>query len=345
MPERIPELCASLKRSFDALARAIATPMRTNSYRGGRQSAPDSSRASALVAKVACGLSASEMVSEYERMIESGTLMLRRPPSENTITGWMNDERLTPVLNEFLRITSTVFREREIGAMVDSSKVSQLMTAHYKEVEYNNHDKRPGADWMKCHALVGVETLVVMAVEFSGSRGVGTHDINFLKPLVETGLETFPLKFLLGDKAYLSAEILAWLEARGMRAVIPIKKGWFAAGKATKNEALMHLVKWFNANENRDFHEIYRLRPKVECLFSLLKRMAGNYCWSRGRKREVDNADTPCTAWMNEMLCKFIYLNLSATVDLEEATGVKIDYLVPSRRFLPPDEPLIKRAA
>lgn len=44
------------------------------------------------------------------------------------------------------RFTSLPFREREIGATVDCSKVSQLMTAHAKEVEYNNHDKRPGAD-------------------------------------------------------------------------------------------------------------------------------------------------------------------------------------------------------
>ncbi len=73
------------------------------------------------------------------------------------------------------------------------------MTAHQKEVEYGNHDKRPHADWMKCHALVGVETMVVMAVKFSGTLEKGTHDLNFLKPLIEDAIQTFPLEYLLAD--------------------------------------------------------------------------------------------------------------------------------------------------
>lgn len=50
-------------------------------------------------------------------------------------------------------------------------------------------------------------------------------------------------------------------------------------------------------------------------------------------------------AWINEFLCKFIYVNFRMTVNLEEETGVRIDYLIPSRRFPPPDEPLLKSAA
>ena len=100
-------------------------------------------------------------------------------------------------------------------------------------------------------------------------------------------------------------------------------------------------------NNNRDFHEVYRCRPKVETLFSLLKRLARGYCWSRGRKRKP-NAEQPCTAWINETLCKLIYLNLRTTVTGEEETGVQIDYCVPFRRFPSPSEPLLparKKAA
>lgn len=160
------------------------------------------------------------------------------------------------------------------------------MTAHQKAVEYDFHDKRPDADWMKCHALVGVETQVIMAVEFSGVYGSGTHDLNFLEPLVETAITTFPLEYLLGDKAYLAERIPKWLAERGIRAVIPIKKGWFRDQDRVYNEPLAALVEWFDRNENRDFHEVYRLRSKIECLFSVLKRVADGYCWSRGRKRQ-----------------------------------------------------------
>jgi hypothetical protein len=104
----------------------------------------------------------------------------------------------------------------------------------------------------------------------------------------------------------------------------------------------MQLIEWYDRNNNRDFQQVYRCRSKIEALFSLLKRLARGYCWSRGRPRAIANADEPCTAWMNETLCKFIYLNLRTTVTMEEETGVKIDYRVPSRRFPPPDKPLLE---
>lgn len=73
--------------------------------------------------------------------------------------------------------------------------------------------------------------------------------------------------------------------------------------------------------------------------------MADGYCWSRGRPRQDGNQGEPCPAWVNELLCKFTYLNLRTTVTLEHETGVVIDYLVPSRRFPAPDEPLLKKSA
>ena len=45
---------------------------------------------------------------------------------------------------------------------------------------------------------------------------------------------------------------------------------------------------------------------------------------------------------MNELICKFIYVNLRFTVELKEETGVTIDYVAQSRHFPAPDEPLLK---
>jgi hypothetical protein len=84
---------------------------------------------------------------------------------------------------------------------------------------------------MKVHTLAGVETLVVMAARFSGSRGTGTHDINFVIPLVEEALQTFRLEFLLGDKPYLSENVLGWLWQRSIKAVIPVKMRWIRTRK------------------------------------------------------------------------------------------------------------------
>ena len=54
--------------------------------------------------------------------------------------------------------------------------------------------------------------------------------------------------------------------------------------------------------------------------------------------------DGPCTAWQNEALCKFIFMNLRTTNTLQEETGVEIDYLLPGRCFPEPIEPLLRAA-
>ncbi len=189
-------------------------------------------------------------------------------------------------------------------------------------------------------------TMIVMDVIFSGSRNPGSHDINFVKPLITKALETFNLGFLLGDKAYLAGELLDWLFEKEIKAAIPLKKGWYTDASASYHQAIVDLVKWFDEDNQRSFNEVYRLRPKIEALFSILKRMSQEYCWSRGRRTDCSkNADKPCTAWINETLCKFVFLNLRTTVSLEEETGYQIDYTMPSRHFPVPDEPLLKRAA
>ena len=157
------------------------------------------------------------------------------------MTDWFNDERLTPILHEFLRMSNLPFIQREIGAIVDSTKVSQLMTAHYNKVRYGS-DVREKADWMKCHAIVGVESLIVMGVEFSGSlndddENSRTHDINFLRHVVEKALRSFSLEYLLGDKGYLSGPVLDWLREYGLKAAIPVKKKWYRDERKEYSEA------------------------------------------------------------------------------------------------------------
>ena len=146
------------------------------------------------------------MIDEYARLIDVGGLRLSEAPCAKTLTEWMNDPELTPILHHFLETTASPFRATEVSA-VDSSTVSQMSSAHARWVEYEG-DERERADWIKCHAVIGAETSVVMGVIFSGTVGTGTHDINFLKPLVNHAMKTFDLRHVLADKAYLSGEVL-----------------------------------------------------------------------------------------------------------------------------------------
>jgi hypothetical protein len=341
MPTEIPRLILSLKAAWEGDNPKNAMTMRHNRLTA------DGVRCAALLLKVCEGKSADAMIARYQDLIDDGHIALNAPPHQNTLTNWMNDIALTAILLNWLFRTTSPFRKREVAAIADSTKISQLRVAHSRLVEYGS-DKRPTATWVKAHVLIGLETMIVMAIEFSTKdRG----DIDFLKPLVEKAREVFNLKFFLADKAYLSEDVLGWLWDLGIRACIPVKSKWDLATKTIYYEAARALVEWYDGRP-RSFDEFYRLRPKIEGAFSLLKRLATGFCWSRGRGRRdkatgklrFDQSVTkhgPCVAWQNETICKFIYTNLRATVTLEEETGVEIDYTT-SRFFPPPDEPLIR---
>jgi len=128
------------------------------------------------------GTSYDETISLDQRAIDDGMLPLKRPPHQNTLAEWMNDSAVTPVLMDMLAITAATYRTREYAAMIDESKMSQMRSAHARGVYYDG-DIRDDAVWMACHALVGVETMIVMAVVFSMNRGKGTHETKFVEPL------------------------------------------------------------------------------------------------------------------------------------------------------------------
>jgi hypothetical protein len=330
MGSEIPRLLTSLRRLY-----LNRHPLSKNKVVGG-QLTPDVNRAMALIYKISRSKSADEMVLDYEALVENGFLDLRDAPHQNTISQWMNDLRLTPVLEELLRMTSAPFRKREKAAIVDSSKFSQLRSASARGVQYLG-DEREGAEWMKCHAIVGVETMVVMAAKFTKNYGEGTADTNFTKPLVTEALKTFSLEYLLADKAYGSDDVINWLwHFCGILAFVPVKKN--TVQKGLEYELENERINYFD-NKPREFHECYRFRPKIEAFFSLLKQKAGSHCWSLGRPRAFDDI-RPCDAWINETMCKLIYMNLRTTVTLQAETGWTIDY--PSDRCFPePVEPLM----
>jgi hypothetical protein len=56
----------------------------------------------------------------------------------------------------------------------------------------------------------------------------------------------------------------------------------------------------------------------------------------------IENAVAPCTAWINESICKVIYVNLRITVEREISTGYQMNYLRDSFfPAIPEDEKLI----
>ena len=75
-------------------------------------------------------------------------------------------------------------------------------------------------EWKKLHAMTGVRTNIVTAVEVTGSR---VNDTTHFKPLVSTTAENFPVNEVSADKAYISKSNLDQVEKFGGTPFIPFK--------------------------------------------------------------------------------------------------------------------------
>lgn len=322
MPTRVPELIEALRsleerRERDDDDRYGVTKLRDKRQqkKRGRQTTPDATRAQTILLKVSAGKSADAMKREFKGYHNDGVYRLSESPHQNSLTNWMNDENLEPVLHRMFLETVALFRAMETVGIMDSTKFSNAETIRSRGVEYQGDD-RPCARWVKCHVVCGLESSAILAYEFSSPH---VHDSLYYKTLVNQMMGTFSLRYMLADKAYLSEEILGWSHERGIKAVIPIKREWRKATKKKHYDVCVEQIDWFD-NQRKSFDEIYRFRVKVEAAFSVMKRMFDGYCWSRGRAKKGKELSQ---AWRNETLCKLIAYNLQRVVQQEEDTSYK----------------------
>src|SRR5207249_915528 len=150
-----------------------------------------------------------------------------------------------------------------------------------------------GHDWVKAHAICGVQTNVVCAVEIAGQDA---NDCPMFKPLVESAAAAgFTLKEVTADKAYLSHDNLALIAGLGGTAFVPFKSNSQAGEAGTLWEQMFHYYQF----RREDFLKHYHQRSNAESTFSMVK----------AKFRDHVRSKTP-TAMVNEVLCKFLAHNI-----------------------------------
>src|SRR5262249_26477826 len=152
--------------------------------------------------------------------------------------------------------------------------------------------ERSGKDWVKAHAICGVKSNIVTAVEIA-ERDAG--DSPMFKPLVEKTAENFSVKETVADKAYLSHDNLAIVDALGGVADVPFKVN-SQPGEAGSLWEKMYL---YYQLRREDFERHYHQRSNAESTFNMVKAKFRDHVRS-----------TTDTAMKNEVLCKFLCHNI-----------------------------------
>jgi transposase len=281
------------KRRFqvllDDLCRGIQDPPQP---KGGRRRTPMRDMVFAACFKVYVGLSSRRFGCDLADAHAAGHVTKKLHPV--MVCSFLESELMTPVLHDLIVQSSLPLRAVETTFAPDSTGFSASRFVRWFDEKYGA--ERSGRDWVKVHAITGVKTNIVTAVTIE-HRDAG--DCPQFKPLVEKTAENFTIKEVPADKAYLSHDNLAQVEALGGTAFIPFKSN-SVQGEPGSLWEKMYL---YYQLRKVDFLGHYHTRSNAESTFSMVKA-----------KFRDDVRSKTTVAMKNEVLCKFLAHNLCVLI-------------------------------
>ena len=196
--------------------------------------------------------------------------------------------------------SSVPLRVVETSFAVDSSGFSTSRFLRWFDQKYGVERKQ--SVWVKAHVMCGVKTNVVAAVEISDSG-----DAPMLPTLAATTAQTFTVKELSADKAYLSQKNLEFVDELGAVPFIPFKVN--SRGDSRPGIWQRMFSEFTLSRENWLAH--YHQRSNVESTFSMVKAKFGDAVRS---KTDV--------AMKNEVLAKVLCHNVCCLVSAMYELGI-----------------------
>jgi transposase len=267
---------------------------------GGREPIPLRDKLFALVWKVYGTLSARRSACDMEEARGKGYLSRRIHP--NKLPTFFENNCCTGALYALLKESSRPLAAIETDFAVDSTGFSAARNVRWVDEKYGK--ERSGRDWVKVHVSVGRLTQIVTAAAIYGRD---TADSPVLPELVKATRETFSMKEVSADKAYLSQENVEAITAAGAEPYIAFKSN-STGGAGGLFGKMFHFY-----SMNKDTYMAhYHKRSLVESAFSMCKRKFGDYIRSR-----TD------VAMKNEALAKLVAHNICCLIMSQVELGIE----------------------
>jgi transposase len=271
---------------FD-LCSGIEEPERPTNLRG-RKPVPLADQIFACAFKVFSTFSSRRFACDLAETHKKGFMSV--PIAARCINGFMEEEKLTPILENLIVQSSLPLRTIETTFAPDSTGFSVSRFVRWFDEKYG--ETKSGRDWVKAHAMCGVKTNIVTAVQIEDRH---TADITQLPGLVKTTAENFTIKDVPADKAYLSHENLELVHKNGGTAFIPFK----CNSKENEPDSLWGKMYHFYNFKRDEFLKRYHQRSNIETTFSMVK--------AKFRDNVRSRTDV---SMKNEVLCKFLCHNV-----------------------------------
>ena len=267
------------RETVQALLRGLCDGIETPAHTGrGPKPIPLSDVVFGLVMKTYSTVSGRRAASGIKACETTG--QIRRASAYNTLFTNFAKPEMTEILTRLIEQSAAPLSGVESKFAIDSTGFGTSTYVSWYSAKYGKEMKR--AKWLKAHVCVGTDTNIVTSVTVTEGSD---HDSPELPALVESTAERFTMAGVSADKAYLSGDNLAAIEAVGGRPVIAFKSNSKQDGPVAWRR--MHVM--FVLREE-EFMAAWRQRSNVESAFSAIKRKFGGAVRSKtftAQKNEV----------------------------------------------------------
>jgi transposase len=288
----------------------------------GRPRLPMSDMAFSAVSKIYGGMSARRSDSDVRDHAAKG--LTAQDPHFNSVLRYLRDPEMTPILRSLVELSALPLKSVESDFAADSTGFSTCRFVRWFDHKWGSekskeHKNAQYREWIKLHAMTGVRTNIVTAVEISGWR---SHDSNYFRPLLATTAENFTPREISADKAYSSKANLAAVDDLGATPYIPFR-GAIAAVQGVfpdvpSGTSAFYRMQHLFAYQRDTFLSHYHKRSNVETTFSMIKAKFGDSLRSKSD-----------TGQINEVLCKVIAHNLCVLIACIHEIGLDVPSFAP----------------
>ena len=295
------------KGTFQRLLADLCAGIPQPEHTKGRRPVPMADMVFAGAFKVYSTFSGRRFMTDMNEAYAKG--YVTRAPHYNTIFKYLEMPELTPLLKELVTTSSLPLAAIERNFAVDSTGFSTTKFTRWYDHKWGEVKEKH--DWKKVHAMVGVDTQIVTAVEVTGAFGADTTQ--FI-PLVNKTAENFTLDDVSADKAYSNRLNLLAVWEKNAYPFVPFKSNTSNLG-SRKGTWLWRKLFHFYSFERETFNAHYHQRSNVETAFSMMKRKFGDALRSKTE-----------TAQFNEALLKVLCHNICCVIQSMHELGITADF-------------------
>lgn len=300
----------SEKLVFMKLLKDLATHIEQPIYKFGRPTLPMTEMIFNSVMKIYSTFSLRRFMSDVRIAKEMG--LVDSVPSYASVGHFLQKEELTPILKNLIHLSSLPLKDVEVDFAGDATGFSTSRFARWFDYKWGKEKKE--RIWIKCHAMAGVKTNIIVGVEITEGHSADSPQ---LASLVKQTTKHFEVKEVSCDRAYSSKENLQLIKDVGAMPYIPFKSN--VTGKQRGSSTWGKMYHYFMYKHD-EFLEHYHKRSNVETVFHMIKTKFRDNLRSKTK-----------TAQINELLCKVLAHNICVVIQEVNELGLRGEFIVEKR--------------